>query len=201
MKKLITLLLIVCLVLCISSCGSNHQLDDQSDSDIGTTDKIQEEITTTTTTKHIVQSGLTLDELKAFAGSDYQQSNEEDGSTKFSMKCVGEPLNGVALGDNVVEFTLNVTNVVADTADEFLAYAYVGYQNIGQLTYNQLNSYMSVVYIMDVNLLLGGSKELTLGEVVSVIMDQEVININGWTISADFDTTENTVNIYSKYSY
>ena len=194
MKKIISALLVFC--LCTSFCACNADTQHSS--------SVKEQETSTPTEAIEIQSGLTIDRLKSFASSsgvkDYQEVEIDNEKKEFSFTSAGiAHFRGVASGENVIEFSLSLTNVIANTSDEFAQLAYVGFQDFGKLTYNQVTSALSVMYVLDIYVMLGGSKDITLAEGVAVITDKTELEVNDWSISADFDTVDNTITISAKY--
>ncbi len=190
----------LCLVLliCVSLCACDN-------SNIGESIEYSQPSASTQETKHkAVASGLSIDALKSYADSsgvdNYSEVECDDGSTKFSFESSSSSYSGYCINGDVTKFSIYIDNVQANTSEEFVNIAYTGYQDIMQLTWNQLPSAFSVDHIMRLYYILSGNKDITLGEAASVITDTTLITADKWSISAIFDTDKNDLTIYFSYS-
>ena len=197
MKKIIAMLLILCLCIGLCACGGNTT-SEQSDSTTTTTTT-----TVTTTTIPDIITGLTISALKNFASSSgVEQYNETDAVNsikEFTFESTFASWKGEMSGTNVVSFTQSYENVTADTSDEFLAWGYLAMTNPGQLTYNQLIAAVGVLALGDTCKLLGKS-DVPLGTLVDTIMNNSSLSIDNWTISVELNRDLNTLVIHTNYN-
>ena len=198
MKRIIAVLLIACLCFSIAACGTNENKPTsiESDNNAQTTEPNKAEPSNTEQAQKVIETGLTIETLKAVAGSSVEEYKEND--TEFSFSTIFAEWCGRKNDSNVLEFTIELDKVILTTVDEFSEAAYYAYTDYKQLIYNQSTSACSVMYIMEICAILGES-DITLGEASRVIVNNKTLTVGKWSLSATFDDSADNVKITGIY--
>ena len=199
MKRIIAVLLIACLCFSIAACGTNENKPTsiESDNNSQTTEASKAELTET-----VIDTGLTIGELKEFAIGDAEEYTEniiENNIAEFSFSTTFEKWSGKLSGENVIEFTIEIEKVTATTKEEFQGLAYYGFTDFGKLSWNQVPSAFSIMYIMNGFVMLGGSGEITMDDAAGVLLNGETLTTGNWSLSATFDDSADNVKIMGIY--
>lgn len=202
MKRFLVLLVIFAFCLSVCACSNDstiqHTTASNTQGSTGVTESVEQQVTTSTELISI-ETGLSIDELKQFASSSgvdkYSETALGNGLTSFSFSEITGEYKGTMANNEVLEFSIDIETVKANTAEEFIELAYIGFNNFGQLTWNQSFSALSVMYIMEIYVMLGGDGDITLAEATSVIMDSTTLSINNWTIASAFDADNDHLKI------
>jgi len=179
MKKIIAMILALSVVLAFAACAKEDP---------------------------IIETGLTIEDISAVykVGEirEYKETKISGSKKNFSFKNESYyKVQGVLSGDNVVEFSVYMTNIAAKNYNDFLQIILKGTVNFDALGTSEYKSLRPIVYVRDLYDALGGDSEtLDPMSLIRVITDKEVLKTDNWRITADLNISEKSVTINVEYA-
>lgn len=185
MKKIFVLLSVICLCIGLCACGGN-----------------EEKQTTPTTEPPMIESGMKIDTLFGVFSApeeDYQEKVIGKTRTEFSFRNDKVITQGLLCGDDVIAFSWTFPGIYAETYEEFGELVQLMQTNIYGFSEEQNSSVQIVLFTMVGAMLLDGDSSLTMGEIVSAIVDGTEQKSVDWTWYVELDTSEHTAVFHAKY--
>ena len=185
MKTTIAILLALSLCLGLCACGGS-----------------EEKQTTPTTEPPIIESGMKIDTLFGVFSApeeDYQEKAIGNTRTEFSFRNDKVITQGLLCGDDVIEFSWTFPGIYAETYEEFGELVQLMQTNIYGFSEEQKSSVQIVLFTMVGAMLLDSDTSLTMGEVVSAIVDGTEQKSVDWTWYVELNTSEHTAVFHAQY--
>lgn len=185
MKKVFAWILTFCLCIGLCACGDS-----------------EEKATIPTTEPPIIESGMKIDTLFGVFSApeeDYQEKVLCSTRTEFSFRNDKVITQGLLCGDDVIEFSWTFPDIYAETYEEFGELVEFSKTEYSRFSEEQKSSFQIVLFTAAGAYLLDGDTSLTMGDVVSAIVDGSEHKTVDWIWQVELNTDDHTAVFHAQY--